>query len=72
MLGGEEGRWKSDFLKDLASYCNQPQFFKKQSFEQYLINTRYLNMESAKERVQRNIEIYNRCLEKCKDDESLR
>lgn len=70
--GGEEGRWKSDFLKDIASYCNQPQFFKKQSFEQYLINTRYLNMESAKERVQRDIEIYNRCLEKCKDDESLR
>lgn len=65
--GGEEGRWKSDFLKDLAAYCNQPQFFKKQTFAQYLINTRYVNNEHAKARVERNIRIYNECLEKCEE-----
>ena len=42
------------FLKDLTSYCNQPAFFKKLSFEEFL-RKRYKNVD----RIESSLDIYN-------------
>jgi len=56
--------WETDtetkeFLIDFAAYCNQPAFFKKQTFEQYLINTRYPYKSRDSERIVNDMTIFN-------------
>lgn len=49
-----------EFLIDFTAWCNQPQFFKKQTFEQYLRNTRYPYKSPDSDRIVNSLEIYNR------------
>jgi hypothetical protein len=49
--------WSSKFdhfYKDVSAYCNQPAYFKKQSFEEFL-NARYKNPE----RIISSLKIFN-------------
>lgn len=49
-----------EFLIDLTAYCNQPAFFKKQTFEQYIRNTRYPYKSPNDPRIINDLDIYNR------------
>lgn len=45
-----------NFYTDIASYCNQPNFFKKLTFEQFLIK-RHVN----KDRINKSLKLWNGC-----------
>ena len=47
----------SDFYTDLASYCNQPQFFKKKTFENFLTERYYYKPHHP--RINRSLGIWN-------------
>lgn len=49
-----------EFLIDFTAYCNQPAFFKKQTFEEYLVKTRYPYKKDDTSRIDNSLEIYNR------------
>lgn len=48
-----------EFLIDFTAYCNQPAFFKKQTFAEYLIKTRYNYKDVESDRIKNSLEIYN-------------
>lgn len=49
-----------EFLIDFTAYCNQPAFFKKQTFEEYLVNTRYPYKKDDTTRIDNSLEVYNK------------
>ena len=46
------------FIIDYAGYCNQPSFFKKETFEEYLTNTKFIGKKIS--HTSNDMEIYNK------------